>query len=162
MTDTHSGRTGPPSGHELDAPPWSRVEGTLISTAQAVRAVYDHAFKDLGISLVEATILANLAVSGALTQVDLARELRTGKARIGVYIDHLEARGFVVRNADPADRRVWRVALTDTGRMTWEQSVEVDRRVRSSLREGTTAAERAVLDAVLLQIERNAQQLLGR
>jgi DNA-binding MarR family transcriptional regulator len=162
MTDTHSGRTGPPSGHELDAPPWSRVEGTLISTARAVRAVYDHALKDLGISLVEATILANLAASGALTQVDLARELRTGKARIGVYIDHLASRGFVIRNADPADRRVWRVALTDVGRTTWEQSVEIDRRVRGSLRQGTTAAERAVLDAVLLQIERNAQQILGR
>lgn len=148
------------SGHELDAPPWSRVEGTLISTARAVREVYDHELNAAGLTLAEASLLAHLAASGELMQVDLARQLRTSKARVGVYIDQLEVRGAVQRRPDPADRRVWRIRLTDVGRALWERSVEIDRDVRRSLRVGTSAAERAVLDAVLLRIERNARRLL--
>jgi MarR family transcriptional regulator for hemolysin len=122
--------------------------------------VYDHELNAAGLTLAEASLLAHLAASGELMQVDLARQLRTSKARVGVYIDQLEVRGAVQRRPDPADRRVWRIRLTDVGRALWERSVEIDRDVRRSLRVGTSAAERAVLDAVLLRIERNARRLL--
>src|ERR671928_1366805 len=102
-------------GHELDAPPWSRVEGTLLSTARAVRRAYDAAFAELGVNLSEASVLAHLQDSGPLTQTELARRIGTGRARMGAWIDGLVAKDAVERQADPNDRRVWKVALTPVG-----------------------------------------------
>jgi MarR family transcriptional regulator, transcriptional regulator for hemolysin len=149
-------------GHELDAPPWSRVEGTLLSTARAVRRAYDAALAELGVNLSEASVLAHLRDGGPLTQTDLARRIGTGRARMGAWIDGLVAKGSVVREADPHDRRVWKVALTPEGQALWAETARVDRSIRRTLREGTTADDRARLDALLTIINRNADKLADR
>ena len=149
-----------PTGHELDAPPWSRVEGTLLSTARAVRRAYDAALADLGVNLSEASVLAHLR-GGPLTQTELARRIGTGRARMGAWIDGLVAKGAVAREADPHDRRVWNVVLTPAGEALWAQTAEVDRAIRRVLRTGTTAEDRARLDALLTLINANADTLVG-
>ncbi len=149
-----------PTGHELDAPPWSRVEGTLLSTARAVRRAYDAALSDLGVNLSEASVLAHLRAGGPLTQTDLARRIGTGRARMGAWIDSLVAKGAVAREADLHDRRVWNVGLTPAGEALWARTAEVDRAIRRTLREGTTAEDRARLDALLTIVNRNADSLV--
>jgi MarR family transcriptional regulator, transcriptional regulator for hemolysin len=150
------------AGHELDAPPWSRVEGTLLSTARAVRRAYDAAFAELGVNLSEASVLAHLRDGGPLTQTELARRIGTGRARMGAWIDSLVAKGAVVREADPHDRRVWKVALTTDGQHLWERTARVDRTIRKVLRAGSTPEDRARLDALLTLINRNADTLVDR
>ena len=149
-----------PHAHELDAPPWSRVEGTLLSTARAVRRAYDSALADLGVNLSEASVLAHLHDAGALTQTELARRVGTGRARMGAWIDALVAKELVVREADPHDRRVWKVALTTAGQALWEKTARVDRSIRRVLRAGSTPEDRTRLDALLTLINRNADSLL--
>jgi len=149
-----------PTGHELDAPPWSRVEGTLMSTARAVRRAYDAALAELGVNLSEASVLAHLRDAGALTQTELARRIGTGRARMGAWIDGLVDKGAVVREPDPHDRRVWMVALTPAGRNLWAETARIDRSIRRVLRDGTTDEDRARLDALLTVINRNADALL--
>lgn len=150
-----------PTGHELDAPPWSRVEGTLLSTARAVRRAYDGALAELGVNLSEASVLAHLQNGGPLTQTELARRIGTGRARMGAWIDGLVAKEAVVREADPHDRRVWKVALTPSGQRLWQETARVDRSIRRTLRDGTTADDRARLDALLTRINRNADTLVN-
>jgi MarR family transcriptional regulator, transcriptional regulator for hemolysin len=149
-------------GHELDAPPWSRVEGTLLSTARAVRRVYDAALAELGVNLSEASVLAHLRDGGPLTQTELARRIGAGRARMGAWIDGLVAKDAVVRQADPSDRRVWKVGLTPSGEALWTRTVEIDRSIRRILRDGTTAEDRARLDALLTLINHNADELMSR
>ena len=149
-----------PTGHELDAPPWSRVEGTLLSTARAVRRAYDAALAELGVNLSEASVLAHLQDGGPLTQTELARRIGTGRARMGAWIDALAAKGAVVREADPHDRRVWNVALTPAGQSLWQETVRVDRSIRRVLRSGSTPEDRARLDALLTLINHNADTLV--
>jgi DNA-binding MarR family transcriptional regulator len=150
-----------PTGHELDAPPWSRVEGTLMSTARAVRRAYDAALAELGVNLSEASVLAHLRDAGALTQTELARRIGTGRARMGAWIDGLVTKGMVVRQADPGDRRVWNVALTPAGERLWEQTADVDRSIRKVLRAGSSPEDRARLDALLTLINHNADTLVN-
>jgi len=152
---------GRPVGHELDAPPWSRVEGTLLSTARAVRRAYDAALAKAGVNLSEASVLAHLQSGGPLTQTELARRIGTGRARIGAWIDGLVEKGAVAREADPQDRRVWNVALTPAGRALWAETARIDRSIRRVLRDGTTEEDRAHLDALLTLINRNADTLVG-
>jgi MarR family transcriptional regulator, transcriptional regulator for hemolysin len=45
-----------------------------------------------------------------------ANELDVGKVAVGALIDRLESSGFVVRQADPVDRRVKRVYVTKQAR----------------------------------------------
>jgi MarR family transcriptional regulator for hemolysin len=150
-----------PVGHELDAPPWSRVEGTLLSTARAVRRAYDAALARAGVNLSEASVLAHLQDSGPLTQTELARRIGTGRARMGAWIDGLVDKGAVVREPDPHDRRVWMVALTSSGRSLRAETARIDRSIRRVLRDGTTEEDRARLDALLTVINRNADGLLA-
>ena len=152
--------TGRPTGHELDAPPWSRVEGTLMSTARAVRRAYDAALAGLGVNLSEASVLAHLQDAGPLTQTELSRRIGTGRARMGAWIDGLVAKGAVERRADPHDRRVWNVALTPVGHELWHETVQIDRGIRKALRAGSSPDDRARLDALLTLINRNADTLL--
>jgi DNA-binding MarR family transcriptional regulator len=51
-----------------------------------------------------------------LPQTQLANELDVGKVAVGALIDRLEASGFVLRQADPVDRRVKRVYVTKQAR----------------------------------------------
>jgi DNA-binding MarR family transcriptional regulator len=146
-------------GHELDAPPWSRVEGTLMSTARAVRRAYDRCLADVGVNLTEASILAHLGDAGPLTQVDLARRIGTSRARVGVHIDSLQDKDAIERRAHPTDRRVWMVHLTPAGHDLWTRTIDIDRFVRSYLRAGTTSAERHQLDTLLARIERNVDAI---
>jgi MarR family transcriptional regulator for hemolysin len=148
-------------GHELDAPPWSRVEGTLMSTARDVRRAYDKALSGLGLNLAEAAVLAHLGHAPQLTQAELARRVGKSRARLGVHVDSLEAKGAVRRQADPKDRRVWLITLTPEGKQLWERSVDIDRGIRVRLRAGTTNAERAQLDSMLSRIHANIAELLN-
>ena len=133
-----------------------------MSTARAVRRAYDGALAELGVNLSEASVLAHLRDAGALTQTELARRIGTGRARMGAWIDGLAAKGAVVREADPHDRRVWKVALTPAGLALWEETARVDRSIRKVLRSGSTPDDRARLDALLTLINRNADALVAR
>ena len=64
--------------HELDAPPWQRVESTLMSTARAVRRAYERRFADLDLNLTQASLLADLFEQ----QPHLFAVLRSGAAAL--------------------------------------------------------------------------------
>ena len=51
----------------------------------------------------------------SLRQTQLADLLVVNRASAGGVVDRMEANGWVVRAADPADRRAWFVHLTDDG-----------------------------------------------
>ena len=109
------------SSHELDAPPWLRVESTIMATARAIRQSYDQRFNDLDLNLSEASVLAYVAEHGALSQTQIAKSLGLGRAATGALIDVLEDRALVQRQTDPDDRRVWLVEITIAGKELVEE-----------------------------------------
>lgn len=147
--------------HELDAPPWLRVESTIMATARAVRQAYDLRFADLGMNLSEASLLAYVGESGALTQTRLAERLGIGRAAMGSVIDSLEKRGLVERNPDPDDRRVWLVDLTASGKEMVEQVTERDVVLRKELRAGISRDDRQKLAEVLVALGNNLAAVLA-
>ncbi len=145
------------AGHELDAPPWRRVEATLMATARAIRQAYDRELASLGLNLSQASLVAFVAEFGAQSQSQLAARLNLGRAATGSVVDQLETRGIIERSADAQDRRVWRVDLTPEGRRLAEQIAEVDLMVRSRLRTGFTRSDRQRLAELLLQLQANLE-----
>ena len=151
---TTAGGTGSP-GHELDAPPWLRVETTLIGAAQAIRTAYDARLAPLGLTLSLASLLAYVADFGPVNQTRAAEHLGQGRAATGAQVDRLEQLGYVERLPDPDDRRVWKLAITASGRALVDRVTEVDGVLRAELRSGISRAERQQLAAVLVRLQRN-------
>jgi MarR family transcriptional regulator, transcriptional regulator for hemolysin len=142
-------------GHELDAPPWLRVESTLMATANAIRSAYDVRLADLGLTLSLASLVAYVADYGPVNQTRVAEHLGQGRAVTGTQIDRLETLGFVERLPDSNDRRVWLVAITDSGLSLAESIGAVDRVLRAELRTGISRADRQTLAATLVRLQQN-------
>jgi MarR family transcriptional regulator for hemolysin len=146
---------GTPPTHELDAPPWLRVESTLMATAHAIREAYDARLADLGLTLSLASLLAYVADFGPVNQSRAAQHLSQGRAATGVQADRLEQMGMVERRPDPDDRRVWMLAITERGRTLAGEVAECDTALRAEFRSGISRADRQQLAALLVRLQRN-------
>lgn len=142
-------------GHELDTPPWLRVDSTLMATAEQIHAAYDERLGPIGLSLNMASLLAYVAQFGPVNQTRAAEHLGQGRASTGSQVDRLEADGLISRVPDPADRRVWLLKVTASGHRKVEQVNEIDRVFRDELRAGISRSERQQLAQVLLRLQQN-------
>jgi len=147
--------------HELDAPPWQRVESTLMATSRAIRDAYDARYAALDLNLTQASLLVFLHQSGPQRQTRLAQRLGLGRAATGATVDLLEGRGLVERQADPADRRAWRVTLTPPGKELIEPISAIDRELREELRRDIPRGERQQLAKLLLRLQSNLARILA-
>jgi DNA-binding MarR family transcriptional regulator len=141
--------------HELDAPPWRRVESTLMSTASAIHSAYDERLSGLGLTLSQASLLAYICEFGPVSQTRAAEHLGQGRAVTGTHVDKLEGLGLVERRPDPADRRVWLVAATSAGSVMAADVADIDRELRAELRAGISRSDRQTLAALLMRVQHN-------
>jgi DNA-binding MarR family transcriptional regulator len=147
--------------HELDAPPWQRVESTLMATARAIRRAYEIRFADLDLNLSQASLLAFLFESGPISQTQLAARLGMGRAAAGLVVNALEERRLVERRTNPEDRRAWLIALRPEGVEMTQPIFEIDEVLRSELRVGISRPERQELAALLLRLQGNLAGVLA-
>jgi len=141
--------------HELDSPPWLRVESTLMATARLVRVAFDARLAPLDLNLTQASLIGYVHEFGATTQTDLADRLGIGRAAIGSVIDRLQSRGLVERLPNPDDRRVWLVTITDAGAELAVAINEIDAVLRAELRRGIGREERQALNWVMSRLQQN-------
>ncbi|MGB1531174.1 MAG: MarR family winged helix-turn-helix transcriptional regulator, partial [Acidimicrobiales bacterium] len=85
--------------------------------------------------------------------------LGMGRASAGALIDDLEKRKLVDRKADPKDKRVWLVGLTDEGKELAAQLEQRDLDLRDLFREGVTREERSQLADVLQKFRANLNKV---
>jgi DNA-binding MarR family transcriptional regulator len=147
--------------HELDAPPWRRVEATLMATSRGIRRAYDARLSETGLNLSEASLLAYVKEYGASTQTQLAERLALGRAAVGSVIDALESKALVARRPDSTDRRVWLVSVTPEGSAVADRVVTIDAQFRDDLRTGITREERRQLADMLLRLQENISSVLN-
>ncbi|MCU0616867.1 MAG: MarR family transcriptional regulator [Gemmatimonadaceae bacterium] len=88
----------------------------LQRAAAVSAAAADTALTPFGLSASQYGVLDALVARGPLHQQELARTAGRSKAQMTAIIDALEARGAVVRERHPTDRRFTSVHLTDAGR----------------------------------------------
>jgi len=97
----------------VDQTDWDLRLGYLIHDVSRLRRMmFDRDLAPLGITRSQWWVLAFISRKDGLPQTQLANELDVGKVAVGALIDRLEASGFVIRQADPVDRRVKRVFVT--------------------------------------------------
>ncbi len=140
--------------------PWRRVETTLMTTAATMRYAYDASFAPLGLNLTQASMLAYIVEFGPSTQTKIANHLGHGRAATGSAIDQLEQSALVERLADPTDRRVKLVQVTNTGLEMAEKVRELDLYLSKELRSDISRSERRALASVLTRLQSNLLSLV--
>jgi DNA-binding MarR family transcriptional regulator len=141
--------------HELDSPPWRRVEATLMATANAIRGCYDDRLARFGLTLSTAMLLAYVNEFGPVNQTRAAEHLGQGRAATGAQVDRLEALGLVERLTHTDDRRVWLLAVTTAGAAMATEIAACDAVLRDELRTGISRADRQLLARLLVRLQQN-------
>lgn len=120
---------------------WARMERELAAAGHDLTFSQYIAIKKLAVETASVTDLARAADlnPGAMTRL----------------LDKLEARGLLVRVADPSDRRALHIHLTDAGRKLWSEVDQCGRRVRERALHGMDESTRSLLNGLLEQVRDN-------
>jgi DNA-binding MarR family transcriptional regulator len=103
-----TGAIEPPAGTNVLFDVW------LVS--RATTAALDVALAPSGLTSDEFAIYSVLTTTDAMTPSDLARWMAAPPTSMSSYVKRFEARGHVVRVANPGDGRSYRLQLTAAGR----------------------------------------------
>lgn len=99
--------------------PWDNPRfKNWIAVARAGKAVERALAKGLAtfdLKIADLDVLMNIYRHPGESQHDLARRILVGRSNITMLLPKLEKRGLLVREGDPADKRVIRLTLTAKG-----------------------------------------------
>ena len=131
----------------------SRNFGFLLNdVARLLRTAYDRRIRRLGLTRAQWWVLTHLYRCDAVSQTELAETLEIEKPTLGRLLDRLEAKGWVRREHDARDRRMWRVHLTDEVAPALRTMRALAAELRRDALAGIKAAERERFVDVLLAI----------
>jgi DNA-binding MarR family transcriptional regulator len=126
--------------------------GFLLSdAARLLRRRFDQHARALGVTRPQWQVLFALSRNEGTNQGALADHLEVEAITLCRMIDRLEEGGLVERRADPADRRAWRLHLTDKARPLLDQMRIVGSRV---LDEALTGLDAGAVDDLAASLER--------
>jgi MarR family transcriptional regulator, transcriptional regulator for hemolysin len=127
----------------------------LADSARLLRRAFDGRVRALGMTSPPARLLLILHVTEGENQGFYADRLEVEPISLTRMIDRMEESGLIERRRDPADRRAWRLHLTD-------KSMQVIDQVRASLAgledemlAGLDPAQRESLGIMLEAIQMN-------
>jgi DNA-binding MarR family transcriptional regulator len=130
--------------------------GFLIGDAsRLLRRAFDERARLLNVTRSQWRVLGLLRRYGGSTQVQLAEMLEVEQITVGRMIDRLQAADMVERRADPADRRAWRIHLTQKGEVTIEQMIPLAKDLFHTAMQGLSEKQKQELEESLNVIREN-------
>jgi DNA-binding MarR family transcriptional regulator len=127
----------------------------LSDTSRFFRRRFDARARSLGVSRAQWQVLFALSRNEGINQAGLAEALDVETITVGRMVDRLEDAGLVERRADPADRRAWRLHLTDRARPILDQLRDVSNEVTAEALAGIKDDEQAALAELLTRLRAN-------
>jgi DNA-binding MarR family transcriptional regulator len=125
----------------------------VLHAASKLETQVDSKLAGVGLSLPKLAALHALVSAGdALPLGQLADRLACVKSNVTQLIDRLEADGLVSRAHDPIDRRSRIAAITDAGRLAYEQGIRVQQDTEKVLFGALSADESAQLTHLIQKL----------
>lgn len=145
------------SGYNLE-----RSLGFLLNdVARLMRKRFDERARNLGLTRAQWRVLGHLRRYEGIKQGSLAEILEVENVTLGRHIDRLEEDGWVARQRDPSDRRVWRLHLADKSRPIIDRLSELSSEVREHAMNGLSPKERDTLIDTLVAMKGNLANMTG-
>lgn len=120
--------------------------------ARATGARMRRELEGAGISRREFAVLDRLKTTGPIPQQRLGNDLHVHASNLVAVLDELEARGFVRRPRDPADRRRYLLELSTDGEAALGRAGAAAAEIERELLEPLDAAERRELKSLLERV----------
>ena len=138
---------------------WNRpdpVFGFLVhDISRMLRKRFDRRARDIGLTKSQWIVLAHLARHEGIHQGGLAEVLELEPATLGRHLDRLEDTGWIERRPDPADRRTWRLHLTEKATPVLERMGDLVEATTQEALKGLDSEDRERLQSSLLTIRAN-------
>lgn len=139
-----------------DDPYLTRSLGFLLGdVSRLVRARFDARAGTLGLTRAQWRVLARLRRREGINQTELAEILEIESITLGRHIDRLEAKGWVERRPDPADRRAWKLYLDPSVKPVLAQMRKLSEATRREAVKGFDETESEQLIDLLLRVKGN-------
>lgn len=139
--------------------PESSIAYLLADSARLLRRAFDARVRELGMTSPQARLLLILARTEGENQGFYAERLEVEPISLARMIDRMADGGLLERRPDPADRRAWRVHLTEQAR----DIVDAVRRAAGPLEDllltGLDPDQRATLARSLQAVRTNLSAL---
>ncbi len=122
------------------------------ATHRTLRAL-SAAVADLQLSAAEINALANLGDGGTLNVRQLSERTGTRASTLTGVLDRLENRGYLARELDPADRRSFRLPLTEAGQAVADRVLSAVAALERDALAGLSATQIAGYHAVITALQ---------
>lgn len=127
----------------------------VTDSARLLRRRFDVRARSIGVSRPQWQVLFVLSRSEGINQAGLAEALDVETITVGRMVDRLADAGLVERRADPADRRAWRLHLTDRAHPILAELRIVADQVMAEAMASIAEAEQQALATTLAQVRAN-------
>lgn len=129
------------------------VVRSIERTNQRVRRYLAAHLKVLGVTEIEAHLLARLFAKGPCSIAGLQRAFGLRPSTLTNALDRLERRDFLVREPDPTDRRTSTVRLTDGGADTAREVIALVDSLEARLGEQVSGEQLEAFRVVIAALE---------
>jgi MarR family transcriptional regulator for hemolysin len=127
----------------------------VADSSRFFRRRFDARARRIGVSRAQWQVLFALSRNQGINQAGLAEALDVETITVGRMVDRLADAGLVERRADPADRRAWRLHLTDRAHPILEELRAVGEVVMAEALAGFSPAELETMGALLTRLRSN-------
>ena len=135
--------------------------GFLISdVARLMRTAFDRRVRKLGLTRSQWLVINRLHRRPGATQSELAEMLEVEKPTAGRMVDRMEAKGWVERRADGADRRVNRLYLTAEADLIQLRLAKISDRTIDDALSRLSPGERDQFSEFTARVKRQLQAML--
>jgi DNA-binding MarR family transcriptional regulator len=130
--------------------------GFLIAdVSRLMRRRFDERTRRIGVTRAQWQTLTVLSRHEGSNQGALAEFLDVEPITLCRMIDRLEESGLVERRRDPADRRAWRIYLTESAQPVLAQIRAIADELFRNVLDGVSEADRAIVAASLTMLRNN-------
>ena len=131
------------------------VAWELGETSRLMRRLFNRRASALGVTSAQWRVMFWLGRQPGSKQVELAEKLDVEPITAGRTIDRLAEAGLVERRPDPADRRAWRLYLTEQAEPMVERLRAIAEDVLAEVFQGVEEKEIAALRRTLERLRDN-------
>ena len=127
----------------------------IAETAHALRRAFDRRASSLGVTRAQWKVLFRLTRFPGLRQVELAEMLDVEPITLSRIVDRLEEASLVERAPDPADRRAWRLQVTEKAKPLVAKLKALGGQLIEDAFEGVPREDLERMRVVLAQVREN-------
>lgn len=134
----------------------------MAQVSRLMRRAFDEKARAIGVTRPQWQVLTLLNANEGINQGGLAELLEVEPITLGRMIDRLQDASLVERRPDPADRRAWRLHITDKARELLTQLRPLAEEMIDAALDGVPQVHRDEIADVMRQMRSNLSRRTGQ